>query len=93
MTFAITPREQPLIFYIPYITITRMHSSMMRTVRNSSNLLGRGGCLLGVFAGTEPNTPHAVDSMTDMCKNITFPQLRFRTVNKHLQYSTKNPFT
>ena len=63
-----------------------MHSSRMRTVRNSSRL-GRRGCVLpgdvcswgglsapgggGIPACTEADTL-PVDRMTDTCKNITF---------------------
>ena len=72
-----------------------MHSSRMRTVCSSSRLLPggcvcfRGGCvcfLVGVcFLGGVYPSMHwgrhpPVDRMTDRCKNITFPQIRLRTV-------------
>ena len=51
------------------ITKTRMHSSRMRTVRNSSRLLGPGGSGGGIPACTEAD-PHC--GQRDRCKNITF---------------------
>ena len=72
-----------------------MHSSRMHTVRSSSRLLGEGGVcpggsvqgkgMGGLPGGVYPSMhwgryPLAVDRMTDRCKNITFPQLRLRTV-------------
>ena len=65
---------------------TRMHSSRMRTVRSSSRLLGGGvcpdGCLARgcIAACTRIDTPLWTEWLTDRCKNIAFPQLRFRTV-------------
>ena len=57
---------------------TRMHSSMMRTVRYSGRLLGCGGVCQreGYVCLADP----PVNRMTDACENITFPQLLLRTV-------------
>ena len=63
----------------------RMHSSRMRTVRSSSRLLWGGGvCPVvgGVSQHALEQTPAPLwtEWLTDRCKNITFPQLRLRTV-------------
>ena len=54
------------------LSLTRMHSSRMRTVRCSSRLLGEVSAQ--VHAGIHTHTP-PVDRMTDRCKNIALPQL------------------
>ena len=73
---------------------TRMHSSRMRTVRCSGRLLGQGGvcpgrvsawggCLLGggcLPDGCTPPFPLWTKFLTHACENITFLQLRLRTV-------------
>ena len=56
---------------------TRIHSSRMRTVCCSSRLPGGGGLTVGVY--TSPLPPWT-EFMTYACENITFPQLRSRTV-------------
>ena len=56
-----------------------MHPSRMRTVCCSSRLRG-GVCLGGVFPGGV--SQHAL-RQTHACENITFPQLRLRTVTTH----------
>ena len=53
----------------------------MRTVRSSSRRLGglpRGGVSQHAL---EQNPPLWTEWLTDRCKNITFPQIRLRTVN------------
>ena len=71
---------------------TRIHSSRMRTIRCSGRLGGEGA--VHPQADTPPaqfmlDTPPPsqmlgyippVDRMTDVCENITFPQLLLRTV-------------
>ena len=77
----------PSITELILLINTRMHSSRMRTVRSSGRLLG-GVCPGGGVSareGVHPSMhwgrhPPPVDRMTDRCKNITFPQLRLRTV-------------
>ena len=65
------------------LPLTRMHSSMMRTIRCSSHLPGgvsaQGGYLSnwGVYT-----SPPGTEFLTHTCENITFPQLRLRTVMK-----------
>ena len=54
--------------FSPTIILTRMHSSRMRTVRNSSRLLGGEG--VPGPGGQTPPPP--VNRMTDRCKNIAF---------------------
>ena len=62
-----------------------MHSSRMRTVRCSGRLIkegclpaqGGGGCLPRVVY-TSPS--QWTEFLTHICENITFPQLRLRTV-------------
>ena len=73
---------------------TWMHSSTMRAIRCSDGLLvgGGGGCLpkrgvsaegVCIPACTEADTlPLWTEWLTDRCKNITFPQLRLRTVTE-----------
>ena len=51
-----------------------MHSSKMRTVRCSSRLPRRGGCLLSLSGGMYARHPLPVNRMTDRCKIITLPQ-------------------
>ena len=78
------------------IWITRMHSSMMRTVRCIYHLgrrvSGQGGVCPGglprwvsVQEGGLPGGdvcrhPSCTEFSTDVCENITFPQLLLRTV-------------
>ena len=61
-----------------------MHSSRMRTVRCSNRLLGGGEdvCAGGLPRGCLPDTPLWTEFLTNACENITFPQLRLRTVIK-----------
>ena len=56
------------------LTLTRMHSSRMRTIRCSGGVLEGGVCPSACW-DTLIYTP-PVDRMTDRCKNITLPQLR-----------------
>ena len=64
--------------------VTRMHSSRMLTA-HSSGRLWLGG---GVHPVTQPHPHHPlllhtpIEWLTDKCKNMTFPKLRFRTVIK-----------
>ena len=56
-----------------------MHSSKMRTVRCSSRLPRKGGCLLSLSGGdvclaVSARHPLPVNRMTDRCKIITLPQ-------------------
>ena len=65
---------------VPHLlTLTRMHSSRMCTCRCSSRLLGRGEgvCPGGCLTDTPPSW---TEFLTYACENITFPQLRLRTV-------------
>ena len=70
-----------------------MHSSRMRTTRCSSHLGRRvvcpGGCLPGrgcvsdqVWGCTPPAPLPWREFLTHACKNITFPELRLRTVTR-----------
>ena len=58
----------------------------MRNVRSSSRLLGAGGvfrggvCLGGGLSGGVHLPFLRTEFLTHACKNITFPQLRLRTV-------------
>ena len=64
-----------------------MHSSRMRAIRCRSRLpgcgcLGGGVCLGGIFSQlyTSPPPSRGQYSLTHACENITFSQLRLRTV-------------
>ena len=66
------------------INSTRMDSSRMRTVRAAVTV---SGCLpRRCLPGAHPWGLYTflVNRMTDRCKNITFPQLRLRTVKTSL---------
>ena len=80
---------------------TRTHSSRMRTVFSSSRLLGvsAGRCLPGgclprevcfIPVCTGAGTLLWTEWLTDRCENITFPQLRLRTIKK-LNYARLTP--
>ena len=56
--------------------LTRMHSSRMRTARSLPYPGQRGLC-----PGWSPWTKTPPPGQTDACENITFPQLRLRTVS------------
>ena len=65
---------------IHYFILTRMHSSRMRTVRNSSRLPGGCTCRgVGRYPPPSRYTPPWTEWLTDRCKNITFTT-SFRTV-------------
>ena len=56
---------------------TRMHSSRMRTIRCIGRLRVGVGCLPGDVCTPPCEQNHR------LCKNITFPQLRLRTVKRN----------
>ena len=58
----------------------------MRTVRWSRRLMGGGVCLRGVHLPTD----RILDTR---CENISFPQLRLRTVNKAVYLTLYNRYT
>ena len=68
------------------IVSTRMHSSRMRTVCCRGRLiLGGGGvCPGSVCQGGVHLPPLWTEFLTHTCENITFPQLRLRTVKNHV---------
>ena len=87
-----TGTAQVAVWKLPFNT--RMHSSRMRTVRCSSSPLGGvcpAGCLpggggRGVYTPLPPHPPPPVDRMRDAYENITFPQLRLRTVTMEANF-------
>ena len=76
------------------ISLTRIHSSRIRTVRCRGRLLGGsvcpGECLPRGCLPKEVcvHRPLWTEWLTDRCKNITFPQLLLRTVIKDNQENT-----
>ena len=70
------------------ISATRQHSSIMPTVRRGGCAWMEGTCMAegGIrgwgHAWLSHTHPHLC-GQTDTCKNITFPQLRLRTVIKY----------
>ena len=69
-----------ITIYFFVITITRMNSNRMRTVRCSGHFGGGVSAQGGVSQHTMGQTLPLLDRMTHACENITFPQLLLRTV-------------
>ena len=68
-------------------TVTRMHSSRMRTARSLTAVCGvcvGGGSVCGIHTPLPPWT----EFLTHACENITFPQLLLQSVTKQVSLVT-----
>ena len=67
------PHRKP--YFHKIAILTRTHSSRMRTIRCSRGVSPQGGGG-SAWWGCLPHHHPPVNRMTDICENITFPQLR-----------------